>query len=75
MFCRGGSVPPELELMRTLPAVYYVNTSPLEERVEVLLFEKKKIIQTIPQTFLISLILITIWNDQVQHSAMGSTVY
>ena len=51
MFCRGGSVPPELELMRTLPAVYYVNTSPLEERVEVLLFEKKKSSRQYPKHF------------------------
>ena len=51
MFCRGGSVPPELELMRTLPAVYYVNTSPLEERVEVLLFEKKNHPDNTPNIF------------------------
>ena len=37
--------------MRTLPAVYYVNTSPLEERVEVLLFEKKNHPDNTPNIF------------------------
>ena len=67
---------PVLKLRRIFPAVYFVNTNPLEERVQVLLSEKNEVnFQTIAKTFLRNLILIAIWKDQVQDSALENTVY
>ena len=67
---------PELKLRRILPAVYFVSTNPSEERVKVLLSEKKKIkFQMMAQTFLRNQILIAIWKDQVQHSTKKNPVF
>ena len=62
--------------MAILPAVYFVSTNPSEERVKVLLSEKKTIkFQMMAQTFLRNQILIAIWKDQVQHSTKKNAVF
>ena len=69
---------PELKLRRILPVVYFVSTNPSEERVKVLLSEKKKQtnkFQMMTQTFLRNQILIAIWKDQVQHSTKENPVF
>ena len=67
---------PELKLRRIFPAVYFVNTNPPEERIQVLLSEKElsKLPDNSPNIFR-NLMLIAKWKDQIQHSAMENTVY
>ena len=57
---------PEWTLRRILPAVYFIDTILPKERVHVLLPEK----ELIAQIFSRDQILIVIWKDQVQHSAI-----
>ena len=57
---------PKLKLKRIFTAVYFVNTNPPEERVQLLLSEKNLAnYQTIAPTFLRNIILITICINQV----------
>ena len=67
---------PELKLRRIFPAVYFVNTNPPEERIQVLLSEKElsKLPDNSPNIFR-NLMLIAERKDQIQHSAMENTVY
>ena len=74
-----------MKLRRIFPAVYFVNKNiPKErahanlpkEKVQVLLFEKNLMnFQVTVQTFLRNLILMAIWKDQVQHSAIKITAF
>ena len=67
----------ELKLRIIFLAVYFVNTNPPEERIQVLPPEKElsELSEVIAQTFFKNVILIAIWKDQVQHSAIENTVY
>ena len=62
---------PEWTLRRILPTVYFIDTILPKERVHVLLPEK----EFIAQIFSRDQILIVIWKDQVQHSAMENAAF
>ena len=69
---------PELKLRRIFPAVYFVNTNPPEERVEVLLPEKElsRLRDDSPTIFKkFNKIKVAYWKDQVQHSVMENTKF
>ena len=63
---------PELKLRRIFLAVYFVNTNPSEERVQVLVSEKEHSELTgNNRNILRNQILFTICKEQVQNSAIG----
>ena len=67
---------PELKLRRIFPAVYFGNTNLPEEIVQVLIPEKNLAnYQTIAQIFSRDQILIVLWKDQVQHSAVENVLF
>ena len=68
---------PELELKINFPTLYFVNTNLPNERIQILLSEKKDSVsyQVIAQIFLRNQILIIMWKNQLQHSAMESALF
>ena len=66
---------PELKLRTIFLAVYSVNVNPPEEKVQVFLKKNLANYQNIVQICLRNEILIVIWKNKVQHSAMEETVF
>ena len=64
---------PELKLRRIFQAVYFVNTNLPEQRVQVLLSENLANYQTTAYICPRNQILVAVWKDQIQHSAMETT--
>ena len=80
MFCLEGSLPyfAKIEaslIKRISPTVHFVNTNLPEERVRVLLPEKEISEPNIAQMFSRDQMLIVMWKDQLQHSALENTVF